>query len=98
VQDLHPTSDIRFVIREVGELSANVERLITDISGQTAKLGALERSVDRFKTAAIVMGIMLGVFVPVIAGIFWWAVGERITTLLLHSPPATQSAQTPKSP
>ena len=70
IQELHPTSDIRFVIREVGELSAKVERLITDIGDQMKRLGTIERAIDRFKTTAIVTGILLGIFLPITAGVF----------------------------
>jgi hypothetical protein len=94
VQELHPISDIRFVIREVGELSAKVERLISDVNLQTQKIGGLERSVDRFRTAAIVTGILVGIFLPAMAGIFWWAVGEKINQILRPA----QTMQMPAAP
>ena len=44
-RDLHPTSDIRFVMIEVGKLSANVERLILDVATHGAKIDALRHQV-----------------------------------------------------
>ena len=52
-QDLHPTSDIRFVMVEIAKLSSSVERLIDDVKVQGEKLDAVRiqtSSIDRLVT------------------------------------------------
>lgn len=95
-RDLHPTADIRFVIAETAKLTANVERLVRDVERMTDKVSDLSRSVDRFRTTAVAIGACLGVFLPVLGTVLWWAVGERINSVLRPSAPAyNQSTQDP---
>lgn len=75
-QDLHPTSDIRFVMVELGKFGTKIDRLIEDVGKHSEKIGALEKSVDRVRTGAIVAGSILSV----VAIVFWWALGDRITS------------------
>ena len=89
-RDLHPVSDIRFVMREIGALVAKVDRLIGDIDKATAKLDSVEKSVIRFKTAILSVGFCLAIMLPAFGGIFWWAIGERINTVLQTTSNATR--------
>jgi hypothetical protein len=75
-QDLYPTSDIRFVLVELGKVSTKLDRLIEDVGKHGDKLGKLETTVDRVRTGAIVAGVVLSGAI----GLFWWALGDRITT------------------
>lgn len=63
-RDLHPTSDIRFVIQEVAKLSTQVERLISDVKDLSGKVnpGQVERLVADLKaTSDKVDQVQLGV-------------------------------------
>jgi hypothetical protein len=75
-------TDIRMVIKDMGKLEGQVERLITDVDKISDKISKLTTSVDRFKTAIIVIGACLGIFLPIVSGILWWSVGERINSVL----------------
>lgn len=48
-RDLHSTSDIRFVMLEVGKLTANVERLINDITAHGSKIDELRHQATFIK-------------------------------------------------
>jgi uncharacterized membrane protein YjjP (DUF1212 family) len=61
-RDLHPTSDIRFVIVEVTKLSTLVERLIKDVGAQEEKLDALRHQATYIKGGLAVAVIALGLF------------------------------------
>ena len=74
-QDLYPTSDIRIVMIELGRVGSKLDRLISDIEKLDVRIGPLERSVDRVRTGAIVAAAILSI----VFGIFWWALGDRIT-------------------
>lgn len=86
-RDLYATSDIRMVMVELGKLGAKVDRLIDDVGKQGARIGTLETSVDRVRTGAIVSVTILSL----VALVFWWAPGDRITNAvrngLLGAPP-----------
>lgn len=77
-RDLHPTSDIRFVMIELGKLTANVERLITDVASHGAKIDAMRHQVSFVKGAIWIASGVLGLAV-LLAG---WYVQGRITELL----------------
>ncbi len=47
--DLHPSPEIRFVLVEIGKLTATVGRLVDDVKGQGSKLDGLSRQVDGIK-------------------------------------------------
>lgn len=48
-RDLYPTSDIRFVMIEVGKLSSSVDRLIADVKSQGDKIDAVRHQVTFVK-------------------------------------------------
>jgi hypothetical protein len=72
---------------ELGKLGSKVDRLIEDVGKHSEKIGTLEKSVDRVRTGAIVAGALISI----VAIVFWWALGDRITnavrTGILTSPP-----------
>jgi hypothetical protein len=55
-RDLHPTSDIRFVIHELGKLTSQVERLIGDVKGHGEKIGEVKDAITFVKGAIWVVG------------------------------------------
>jgi hypothetical protein len=61
-RDLHPTSDIRFVMIEVAKLSTLVERLIKDVGAQEGKIDALRHQATYIKGGLAVAIIALGLF------------------------------------
>lgn len=75
-QDLYPTSDIRFVMVELGKVSTKLDRLIEDVEKHGGKIGAVEKTIDRVWTGAIVAGVVVSASIA----FFWWALGDRITT------------------
>ena len=83
-RDLHPTSDIRFVIHELGKLTAEVRQSSERLEKLADKVEGLDRTVDRFRVTFKVVSICLGLFLPLLAGVFWWALGARITALLVQ--------------
>jgi hypothetical protein len=58
-RDLYPTSDIRFVMVEVGKLTANVDRLIADVNSQSTKVDAIRHQVSFIKGAMWAAGILV---------------------------------------
>jgi len=58
-QDLHPTSDIRFVIHEIGKLTAKVDRLIDDVDKHGDKIDGVRHQVSFVKGAVWVFGGLL---------------------------------------
>jgi hypothetical protein len=61
---------------ELGKLSTKLDRLIEDVGKHGEKIGTLEKTVDRVWTGAIVAGVVITASV----GLFWRALGDRITT------------------
>ncbi len=61
-RDLHPTSDIRFVITEVAKLSTLVERLIKDVEEQGKKVDKLNSQATFIKGGMAVGAIAIGLF------------------------------------
>jgi hypothetical protein len=55
-RDLHPTTDIRFVIHELGKLTSQVTRLIADVDGQGKKIGEVKDAINFVKGALWVIG------------------------------------------
>jgi hypothetical protein len=76
-RDLHPTSDIRFVMVEVAKLSTLVERLIADVGAREKKIDDLRHQATYIKgglgVAVIGMGL-LGWFVSQVVDGKWQAV------------------------
>lgn len=60
-RDLHPTSDIRFVITEVTKLSTLVDRLIQDVGKLEDKVDGVRHQVTFVKGALWVIGGILAV-------------------------------------
>jgi hypothetical protein len=81
-QDLHPTSDIRFVIHEIGKLTSKVDRLIEDVGKHSEKIDAVRHQVTFVKGALWVIG-----FIIIAAGVVvtWYVTGKFSITL---SPPS----------
>jgi len=75
-QDLHPTSDIRFVMVELGKVGTKLDRLIEDVDKHGDKIGKLEKTIDRVWTGGIVAGVVISASIA----LFWWALGDRIST------------------
>lgn len=60
-RDLHPTSDIRFVITEVAKLTTQVERLIQDVGKLDTKVDAVCHQVTFVKGALWVIGGLMAI-------------------------------------
>ena len=97
-RDLYATSDIRFVMTEVGKLTANVDHLISNVGKLSDKLTALNTSVDRFKTSIWVVAACLAIFLPLLGGLLWWSVGERINSMLKPSVVSSTPLPLPPKP
>jgi uncharacterized membrane protein YjjP (DUF1212 family) len=61
-RDLHPTSDIRFVMVEIAKLSTQVARLIEDVDEQSKKLDGIRQQSSYIKGGLAVAVLCLGVF------------------------------------
>jgi hypothetical protein len=61
-RDLHPTTDIRFVIHELGKLTSQVARLIDDVESHGKKIGEVKDAITFVKGACWVIGgcVVLG--------------------------------------
>lgn len=77
--DLYPTSDIRFVMLEIGKLTTKVDRLIDDVHAHSEKIDALRHQVTFVKGAMWVIGGVLGVLTLVLA---WYFSGKLSVTVL----------------
>jgi hypothetical protein len=73
-RDLHPVTDIRFVINEVGKLSAKVDRLIEDTKENTKALEKHTTKIAQFETTAKVLAFAIAVA----AAVFWWVFGDYV--------------------
>jgi hypothetical protein len=93
-RDLYATSDIRLVMVELGKLGAKVDRLIEDVGKHSTKIGTLETSVDRVRTGAIVAVAIISV----VAIIFWWALGDRITNAVRNGILGAPQIEAPRAP
>ena len=70
-RDLHPTSDIRFVMIELAKLSTLVDRLIKDVGNQEEKIDALRHQATYIKG---------GLAVAVVAiGLFGWIISQMVS-------------------
>lgn len=61
-RDLHPTSDIRFVMVETAKLSTLVERLISDVGTQESKIDNLRHQATYIKGALAALVVAIGFF------------------------------------
>lgn len=73
-QDLYPTSDIRFVLVEIGKLNTKIDHLISVQEKFGSKLDTAVLTIDRVKTGSIVAGVILSAVIA----LFWWAIGDRV--------------------
>jgi hypothetical protein len=82
-------------MRDVAHTSTQVDRIVDDVKKLTDKVDRMDRTIDRFKTSMIVVSLCLGLFLPAIGGMFWWAVGERLNSVL--KPQTVTSTVTPSA-
>jgi hypothetical protein len=61
---------------ELGKVSTKLDRLIDDVGKHSEKIGKLDTTLDRVRTGAIVAGVILSAVIA----LFWWMLGERITS------------------
>ncbi len=79
--ELYPTSDIRFVMVELGKLSTKVDRLIDDVNDNCEKLSELSQKMSTFETTAKVVGGC----VTLLALVFWWAFGDYVKAITTNA-------------
>jgi hypothetical protein len=64
-QDLYATSDIRFVMLEIGKLTTKVDRLIEDVKDQGIKISTLNSQATFLKgwiaAAVVIIGVVVWV-------------------------------------
>ena len=82
----------------VAEVGTKTDRLIADTSDGTRRIGSIEQSITRFKTAIISVGVCLGILLPAFGGILWWAVGERINNAFHNAEHPTVAVPQPAPP
>jgi hypothetical protein len=76
-QDLYPTSDIRFVMLRIGELSSKVDRLIDDVGKQGTKIDNVNNQISFVKGAMWVIGFLV---LAIAAVVTWYATGKMSIT------------------
>lgn len=81
-RDLHPTSDIRFVMVNIGVLSSKVDSLIKSVDSHGDKIDDLRHKVSFVKGAMWVFG---GVLAVLSVALVWYFSGKLSITL---SPPS----------
>jgi hypothetical protein len=64
--DLYATSDIRFVMVEIGKLTVRVDRLIDDVKGHGSKIDKLRLTVSWVAGATAVVVILLGIAAKIV--------------------------------
>lgn len=64
--DLYATSDIRFVMLEIGKLTSKVDRLIDDVKSQGTKLDKLRLTVAWVGGGAAVLAFLITLAVKVL--------------------------------
>jgi hypothetical protein len=68
--DLYPTSDIRFVMVEIGKLSTKADRLIADVEKLGGKVEVIGHQISFFKGAFWIASAVFGVCVLAIGWLF----------------------------
>ncbi len=63
--DLYATSDIRFVMLEIGKLTANVERLISDVKLHGGKIDDLSHKATYIKGWIAAAILLIGIFMAI---------------------------------
>src|ERR1700682_5623301 len=64
-RDLYPISDIRFVMTEIGKLTANVERLIVDVKSHSEKLQTIRDQSTYIKGWIAAAVLLVGAFITI---------------------------------
>ncbi len=77
VRELHPTSDIRFVMVEVAKLTTKVDRLVDDVKSHGDKLDKIGTRMTWFSGVAAASALLLAAFF----GIFWKVMEGKWDTL-----------------
>jgi hypothetical protein len=77
-QDFYSNSDIRFVIHEIGKLTAKVDRLIDDVGKQGEKIDILRHQATFVKGALWVIGFVV---LAMSAVATWYFSGKLSITL-----------------
>lgn len=102
-RNLYPTTDIRFVVLELGKLEERVDNIIKasekiadKLDKQSDRMQELVISVDRIKTTVWAVGGCLTLLLPAFGLVLWWALGERINVALKPQPSVQQ--QSPPQP
>lgn len=78
-RDLYATSDIRFVMVTIGELTTKVDSLIKSVDSHGEKLDDLRHKVSFVKGAMWVIG---GVLAIISIAVVWYFSGKLSITLL----------------
>lgn len=78
-RDLHATSDIRFVMVSIGELTTKVDALVKAVDSHGDKLDELRLKVSFVKGAIWVLGGLLAVL---ILAATWYFTGKLSITVL----------------
>jgi HAMP domain-containing protein len=65
-RDLYPTSDIRFVLTEIGKLTATVDRLVSDSKSHGDKLDQIRHQATYIKGFIACAGIALAALVGLV--------------------------------
>ena len=81
-RDLHPTSDIRFVIWQMSKMDERITELVGEIKKQNTSISDVNMSLIKFKTAFYAIMVCTGIFLPAFGTVVWWAMGERINAVL----------------
>ncbi|ABE31667.1 hypothetical protein DR64_3447 [Paraburkholderia xenovorans LB400] len=77
-RDLYATSDIRFVMLEIGKLTSSVDRLISDVKSHGDKIDQVRHQVTFVKGGLYVLA-------PVVAFISYLFAKWDVLTLLLNA-------------
>ena len=78
-RDLHQTSDIRFVMLSIGELTTKVDALVKAVDSHGDKIDDLRLKVSFVKGAVWVLGALLAI---VIVAATWYFSGKVSITVL----------------
>jgi hypothetical protein len=86
-RDLYPTSDIRFVMVEIGKLTANVDRLIEDVKSHGGKLDDIKHNVSFVRGAVWASAGLIAALIAVVSFFLsskWDAMAAALAALQKH--------------
>mgnify|MGYP000435986039 CR=1 FL=1 len=94
VRELYPTSDIRFVMRDVGSLSSDVKALQKSVDQLDQNDRRLQNIINQIKGGLIVGGVIGGLALS----FFVWMFGEKLDAIKysLVSQPTQSQPITPQ--